>query len=125
MDVVINTDVKIGGQKGVKIGNYVLIGYNVNIISEHHAYSNPNIPIKKQGFYGGPIEIGNDVWIGANAIIMPNVKIGDGAIVGSGAIVTKNVDEYSIVGGIPAKLIKYRFSKKEIIQAKKSLKVYK
>ena len=62
------------------------------------------------------IEIGNDVWIGANAIILPGVKIGDGAVIAAGAVVTKNVEPYAIVGGVPAKLIKYRFSKEEIRQ---------
>ncbi len=55
------------------------------------------------------IVIGNDVWIGANAIILPGVHIGDGAIVAAGAVVTGDVDEYAIVGGVPAKLIRYRF----------------
>lgn len=62
------------------------------------------------------IEIGNDVWIGANAIILPGVKIGNGAIIAAGAVVTKNVEPYAIVGGVPAKFIKYRFSKEEINQ---------
>jgi acetyltransferase-like isoleucine patch superfamily enzyme len=56
------------------------------------------------------IEIGNDVWIGANAIIMPGVKVGDGAIIASNAVVTKDVPPYAIVGGVPAHIIKYRFS---------------
>lgn len=60
------------------------------------------------------IEIGNDVWIGARAIISRGVKIGDGAVVAAGAVVTKNVEPYSIVGGVPAKLIRYRFEKKVI-----------
>ena len=54
-------------------------------------------------------KIGNDVWIGARAIVMPGIKIGDGAVVGAGSIVTKNVPEYSIVAGVPAKVIKKRF----------------
>lgn len=54
--------------------------------------------------------IGNDVWIGQNAIVLNGVKIGDGAIVAAGAVVTKDVDPYSIVGGVPAKIIKKRFS---------------
>lgn len=58
-----------------------------------------------------PVEIGNDVWIGANVVILPGVKIGDGAIVAAGAIVTKDVEPYAIVGGVPAKLIRYRFDK--------------
>lgn len=55
-------------------------------------------------------EIGNDVWIGANAIILEGVKVGNGAIIGAGAVVTKDVEEYEIVGGVPAKTIRYRFN---------------
>lgn len=58
----------------------------------------------------GPIEVGNDVWIGMAAIILSGVKIGDGAIVAAGSVVAKDVEPYSIVGGNPAKLIKYRFN---------------
>lgn len=58
--------------------------------------------------------IGNDVWIGANVVILPGVSIGDGAIVAAGAVVTKDVKPYSIVGGVPAKIIKYRFPEKMI-----------
>ena len=57
-----------------------------------------------------PINIGSDVWIGAEAIIMDGVTIGNGAIVAAGAVVTKDVPDYGIVGGVPAKLIKYRFN---------------
>ena len=56
------------------------------------------------------VVIGNDVWIGANVVILPGVKIGDGAVLGSGAVITKDVEPYSIVGGVPARIIKYRFS---------------
>jgi acetyltransferase-like isoleucine patch superfamily enzyme len=64
-------------------------------------------------------EIGNDVWIGNNAIIKYGIKIGDGAIIGSGAVVTKDVAPYSIVGGVPAKLIKYRFTEEQMVQLNK------
>lgn len=57
------------------------------------------------------VEIGNDVWIGNNVMIMDGVRIGDGAIIATGAVVTKDVEPYSIVGGVPAKLIRYRFPK--------------
>lgn len=67
-----------------------------------------------------PIKIGNDVWIGAYAVILPGVTIGDGAIIAAGAIVTKDVEDYSIVAGVPAKHIKYRFSE-EIIKALKRI----
>lgn len=110
-DVLLNIGTKIGGQNKVKIGNFVRISYNVNIISEDHEYRDPKLPIIKQGYKGGPIIIEDDVWIGANAVILPNIRIGKGAIVGANAVVTKDVASYSIVGGVPAKLIKYRFSK--------------
>ena len=54
------------------------------------------------------VTIGNDVWIGMRSIIMPGVTIGNGAVIGAGAVVTKDVPDYAIVGGVPAKVIKYR-----------------
>ncbi|CDX56463.1 Chloramphenicol acetyltransferase [Mesorhizobium plurifarium] len=70
-------------------------------------------PIANGGRPGG-ITVGNDVWIGNGAMILPGIKIGDGAIVGAGSVVTKDVPPYAIVGGSPARLIRYRFSE-EII----------
>jgi acetyltransferase-like isoleucine patch superfamily enzyme len=62
----------------------------------------------------GEVHIGNDVWIGSDVSILNNVKIGNGAIVALGSIVTKDVPDYAIVAGIPAKIIKYRFSNEDI-----------
>lgn len=62
----------------------------------------------------GKVDIGNDVWIGANVIILEGVKIGDGAIIAAGAVVTKDIPSYAIVGGIPAKIIKMRFDEELI-----------
>ena len=61
-----------------------------------------------------PIIIKNDVWIGANVVILPGVTIGNGAVVAAGAVVTKSVPPYAIVGGVPAKILKYRFSEAQI-----------
>ncbi len=60
------------------------------------------------------LKIGNDVWIGANVLILDGVTIGNGAIIAAGAVVTKDVPPYAVVGGVPAKIIKYRFNKEEI-----------
>lgn len=118
-DVLLNADTKIGGQAGVTIGNYVQLSYNVNIVSVNHAYQDPTVPIKKQGEYGKSINIEDDVWIGANVVILPGVTVGRGAIVAANAVVVHDVAPYSIVGGIPAKLIKFRFNKDKINQAKR------
>ena len=63
--------------------------------------------------------IGNDVWVGKNAIIMAGVRIGNGAVIGSGAVVTKDVPPYAIVGGVPARIIKYRFTEEQIVELEK------
>lgn len=60
------------------------------------------------------VEIGNDVWIGSHVLIMDGIKIGDGAIVAAGAVITKDVPPYAVVGGVPAKIIKYRFNPEQI-----------
>lgn len=83
-------------------------------IIEHEIYD------KKIGQENDNTYIGNDVWIATSAIIMRGVRIGNGAIIGAGAIVTKDVEPYSIVVGIPAKHIKYRFKENEINEIEKS-----
>jgi ABC-type polysaccharide/polyol phosphate transport system ATPase subunit/acetyltransferase-like isoleucine patch superfamily enzyme len=115
----------------IYIGKYTFIDTNVKIIVDgnhninwissypfgeliHGIPKNPGHPIGKDD-----IIIGNDVWFGYSAIIMPGVKIGDGAVIGAGSIVTKNVDDYEVVAGNPAKHIRYRFSKEKIDKLKK------
>lgn len=68
-----------------------------------------------------PVIIGNDVWIGARAMIMDGVTVGDGAVIAAGAVVTKDVPPYAIVGGVPARIIKYRFSEKRIQEMQDSM----
>lgn len=72
------------------------------------------VSLRKFKKQNSSIEIGNDVWIGSNVTILPGVKIHDGAIVAAGAVVSKDVPPYSIVGGVPAKVIRYRFSELQI-----------
>lgn len=90
------------------IGQNTIISYNVHIRTDMHVFSDMTIPIKEQGIKEKDIIIGNNVWIGFGAQIMSGIKIGDGAIVAAGAIVTKDVMKNEIVGGVPAKEIRYR-----------------
>ena len=87
-------------------------------ISSFHNYENDDEKIKKMNLCRemrkGGITVGNDVWIGTKALILSGVTIGDGAIIAAGAVVTKDVPPYAIVGGVPAKVIKYRFSNEQI-----------
>ena len=116
--------------KNCKVGKYCCIAPNVKIgLGEHPVkdfvsihpvfYTNTShlgYTFGKENYFKEYYEtiLGNDVWVGANVIIKGGVKIGDGAIIASGAIVTKDVDDYAIVGGVPAKFIKTRFKPEEI-----------
>lgn len=96
-------------QQNVKIGSDVMMGEDVIILTNSHKFDDYNIPMRLQGFKEiRDVIIGDDVWIGVRVIILPGIKIGKGSIIGAGSVVTKDVDDYSIIGGAPAKLIRYR-----------------
>jgi galactoside O-acetyltransferase len=107
-----NNNVYISSRGGGKIiiGKNVIIAPNVVIRSNNHNFHSLEIPIQKQGISYGEIFIEDDVWIAANCVILPNVKIGKGSIIGGGSVVTKDVDLYSIMGGVPAKKIGSRIN---------------
>jgi len=109
-NVAINTNVVIGGSGSkIIIGNNVLIGPNVVIRAANHSYKNKNKLINKQGHIAQPITIEDDVWICSNVVITSGVTIKKGSVIGAGSVVTKNVDEYSVIAGIPSKLIGKRY----------------
>ena len=86
-----------------------MMGPDVVIMTNSHNFERIDIPMNIQGSaVPKKVVIGNDVWIGTRAIILPGTTIGNGAIIGAGAVVTKDVPEYGIVGGVPAKLIRNR-----------------
>jgi acetyltransferase-like isoleucine patch superfamily enzyme len=98
----------------VVIGDYTMIANDVKIVGGDHSFNIPGLPMifaDRDNLL--PTFIGKDVWIGTNSIIKTGVKIGDGAIIAAGSVVTKNIDPYSIVGGVPAVLIKKRFNVEE------------
>lgn len=92
----------------IKIGNYVHTGVNVMMMAFNHGFYTRDIPTKEQDYFEAPIIINDDVWIGAGSIILSGVTIGKGAIIAAGAVVNKDVPDYAIVGGVPAKVLKYR-----------------
>lgn len=93
------------GGGGIRIGNNVLIGQSVNMHSESHVMTDASTLIRNQGISYQGIQIEDDVWIGSKASILDGVAIGTGAVIGAGAVVTKSIPPYSIVVGVPAKVI--------------------
>lgn len=104
----ININCFIQASGGVVIGNDILIAPNVSIYSENHVFRDIHRKINQQGYERKKVIIGNNVWVGANAIILPGVNIGDGSVIAAGSVVTKSFPRNSIVGGVPAKIIKKR-----------------
>lgn len=92
---------------GIKMGNYVLVAAGVKIMPTNHAFGRRDVPIRHQGFAEskGGIVIEDDVWLGANAVVLDGVRIGRGAVIGAGSVVTSEVPPYEIWGGIPARKI--------------------
>ena len=111
--------IKIGDYSGIgvncsvrgplEIGKNVMMGPDVIIMTSSHNVESTTIPMNRQGSLSKQkVVIGDDVWIGTRVIILPGVRVGTGSIIGAGAVVTKDVPDYAIVVGVPAKVIKYR-----------------
>ncbi len=100
--VFINMGCKFQDQGGIVIGDDTLIGHNVVLATLNHEMS----PEDRGTMIPAPIHIGSRVWIGANATVLPGVTVGDGAVIAAGAVVTKDVPRNTVVGGIPARVIR-------------------
>lgn len=122
-DVLIGDYTRIGLRSTiigpVQIGNHVILAQNITISGLNHHYENPQLPIHQQGVATAAIRIEDNSWIGANSVITAGVQIGKHVVVGAGSVVTKNIPDYSIAVGNPAKVIKkYDFSLKKWISTK-------
>jgi acetyltransferase-like isoleucine patch superfamily enzyme len=102
-NIFINSGCRFQDQGGITVGDGTLIGHNVVLATLNHGLA----PKDRSTTYPAPIIIGKNVWIGANVTVVPGVTIGDNAVIAAGAVVTKDVPENAVVGGVPAKLIKY------------------
>ncbi|NND00752.1 MAG: acyltransferase [Gammaproteobacteria bacterium] len=98
----------IGCGGGVAIGDNVMMGPKVSIHSENHEFDDTEVDMKSQGVYRAGVVIEDDCWLGAGCRILSGVVLGKGAVVAAGAVVTGNVEPFTVVGGIPARLIKHR-----------------
>ena len=101
-NVFINSGCRFQDQGGITIGDDALIGHNVVMATINHSIE----PDKRKNMIPAPIIIGKNVWIGANVTVLPGVTIGDNAVIAAGAAVSKDVEENTIVGGVPAKVIR-------------------
>lgn len=101
-EVFINSGCHLQDQGGIEIGDSAMIGHNVVIATVNHDLD----PANNRKNHYAPVKIGNHVWIGSNATILPGVTIGEWAVVAAGAVVTKDVPELTVAGGVPAKVLK-------------------
>lgn len=95
----------LGQDEEIKIGNNVLIGPHLMIFTQNHNFSDRTKLIREQGATRKPVIIEDDVWIGARVILLPGVILGRGSVVAAGAVVTKSFPPFSVIGGVPARII--------------------
>ncbi len=99
-------DASLGG--AITIGDDVLIGPNVVLRASDHRYADTDRPIRQQGHSGGAIDVANDVWLAASVVLTAGVAVGKGAVVAAGAVVTRDVEPFTVVAGVPAEVVAVR-----------------
>lgn len=124
-DVFIGPGARFSAIKEIKIGSKVMFGPSVTIMGGDHNFSQVGRYMfdvhEKLPKNDSPVVIKDDVWIGNNAIILKGVTIGEGSIIAAGSLVIKDMPEYSIIGGVPAKVLKQRFSEEDIKKHKEQI----
>lgn len=101
-------DCFFGASGGIQIGEDVIAGQFIRFHSENHNYNDTNLLIKDQGVTHKGIKIGNNCWIGAGAVFLDGAVLGDGCVVGANAVITKDFPNNSVIGGVPARILKMR-----------------
>jgi len=105
----LNSNSQLGASFGkIVIGDDCAIAPNCVLRASNHTFNDPNVPFREQGHTYGEIILADDVWISSNCVVTANTTIGKSSVVGAGSVVTKDIEPYSIVGGVPARLIKKR-----------------
>ena len=118
-NAIFSPNVSLGDYSGIgvnariygtcRIGDHVMMGADCTVITRNHRSDRVDVPMMQQGFEEErPVVIGDDVWIGDRVTILPGVHIGRGCIIGAGAVVTKDIPEYTVAAGVPARVIRYR-----------------
>jgi len=107
-DVYIGRNTYMSAYMPLTIGDFTLIGAYCYLISSNHRFDDRTRPIRDQGNTGAPIVLGRDVWLGTHVVVLPGVTIADGAIIAAGSVVNRNVPEFEIWGGTPARFLKAR-----------------
>ena len=109
-DVIIGDHTRVGLHNTVigpvTIGSHVNLAQGITVTALNHNFAEKDLRIDEQGVSTNPVTIGDDIWIGANAVILPGVTIGNHSVVAAGAVVTKDVPPHTLVAGVPAKIIK-------------------
>lgn len=114
----VNGKIVVKGFAPCTIGKYCAVGWDVKINTASHVMNTANINVRLQHRIGaqeitttkGKVTIGNNVWIGDSVMILSGITIGDGSVIGAGAVITHDVDPFTVVAGVPAKVIRRRFS---------------
>jgi galactoside O-acetyltransferase len=113
-EIVVEANAYIGhrclfyGHGGIQLGQDALLANDVQLICGNHTFTRRDIPIRAQPTQERPIVIGDDVWLGASAIVLGGVTVGQGSVVGAGAVVTRDLPPYSIARGVPAQIVGVR-----------------
>ncbi|MGV8080239.1 MAG: acyltransferase [Syntrophales bacterium] len=109
----INTGALLDARGGITIGDGVMVGPFAVMVSSDHDPGRPGIPMTSRDHMLAPVTIEDDVWIGAHAVILKGVRIGRGTVVAAGAVVSSSVEPYSVVAGMPARIVKSRMPSRE------------